>query len=77
MTTTVRRSDVVRARRQQRTNTTRSHNSGQDQPEYSRNMPPTFARGVGAVTVRQTTRTRQHTRMRISVPLNSPGLELK
>jgi len=77
VTTTVRRSDVVRARRQQRTNTTRSHNSGQDQPEYSRNMPPTFARGVGAVTVRQTTRTRQHTRMRISVPLNSPGLELK
>jgi cell division protein FtsQ len=77
VTTTVRRSDIVRARRQRRSNNSRSQNSGQAQPEYSRNMPPTFARGVGAITVRQTTRTRQHTRLRISVPLNSPGLELK
>lgn len=72
MTTTTRRSDIVRARRQKR-------NSGKQrsQSTLGRNMPPTVARGVGNAQAGQAARARHPSRMRVDVPLKSPGAELR
>lgn len=72
MTTTTRRSDIVRARRQQR-------NSGKQrsQSTIGRNMPPTVTRGAGTAQSGQAAQTRRQTRMRVDVPLKSPGTELR
>lgn len=66
------RSDLVRARRQQRKSSKRSSRSGS---LSARSMPPTVTRGM--LPAQPGTRRRKEARRRIALPLKSVGAELR